>query len=123
MKVISPKAHGVMDYLVGIVLLASPWLFGFAYGGPETAVPVTLGIVTLVYSLFTAYEMGAVKLLSFRAHLVLDALSGLFLIASPWLFNFNERVMWPHVIFGILEVGVVIMTQRQPQTVVRKQHA
>jgi len=63
------------------------------------------------------------KVISPKAHGVMDYLVGIVLLASPWLFNFNERVMWPHVIFGILEVGVVIMTQRQPQTVVRKQHA
>lgn len=109
----------MLDYLVGIVLILSPWIFDFDRGGPETIVPVALGLATLIYSLFTAYEMGPIKLISFRAHLTMDAASGLFLMASPWLLNFHDTIVWPHVAFGILEITVVILTRRQIRTDVR----
>jgi hypothetical protein len=37
MKIISTKLHGVLDYLVGIILIRSPWLFGFANRGAQSA--------------------------------------------------------------------------------------
>jgi hypothetical protein len=33
MRFISTKTHGVLDYLMGLFLILSPWIFGFANGG------------------------------------------------------------------------------------------
>src|SRR4051812_13538646 len=114
MKIIPRQIHGILDYVVGIILILSPRLFGFSYGGAEQSVPVTLGWATVVYSLLTKYELGALKVIPFRVHLILDLLSGLFLAASPWLLGFADRVWGPHLAFGILEIGVVAMTRREP---------
>lgn len=43
MKIISTKTHGILDYLVGIILISSPWLLGFADGGAKMWIPVILG--------------------------------------------------------------------------------
>lgn len=111
MKIISTKAHGVLDYLMGVLLIASPWIFNFARGGAETWVPVILGAGALLYSLLTNYEMGVSKAISMRSHLTLDMLSGIFLALSPWIFGFNDFVYLPHLIFGILEIGAAMMTE------------
>ena len=111
---ISTKTHGILDYLIGILLIASPWLFDFANGSAAQHIPVTLGIATLIMSFFTNYELGAVKSISLGAHLTMDTLSGLFLVVSPWLFNFSETVYLPHLVFGLLEIGVVFITRRDP---------
>lgn len=58
MRFIPTRTHGMLDYLMGILLLIAPWVFGFAQGGAETWVPVILGAGVLLYSLFTNYEMG-----------------------------------------------------------------
>jgi len=35
MRFIPTKVHGILDYVVGVALIAAPWLFGFAnVGGP-----------------------------------------------------------------------------------------
>lgn len=116
MQVISSKVHGVLDYLVGIVLIAAPWLFNFAANGAETWVPVLLGAGVIFYSLFTNYEYGAVKSIPMPSHLTLDMLGGAFLAVSPWLFGFNEYVFLPHLIVGLAEIGVALMTERVPGT-------
>src|SRR4051812_44352620 len=82
---ISSRTHGILDYVVGAILILSPKIFGFDTGGPESRVPMILGAATIVYSLFTRYPLGLFKVLPFRFHLGLDALSGLLLAASPWL--------------------------------------
>jgi hypothetical protein len=114
MRVISTKAHGVLDYMMGVLLIASPWLFGFATGGPEQWIPVALGVSALIYSLLTNYEMGAVRTISMSTHLTLDLMSGILLAASPWIFGFADTVYLPHLILGLAEIGAALMTQKTP---------
>jgi hypothetical protein len=103
-----------MDYLMGLLLLASPWLFGFARGGAETAVPVVLAIMMLLLSIMTNYELGLVKMIPMKVHLGMDLVSGLFLAASPWIFGFSDYVFVPHLILGLLEVMASLTTQDVP---------
>ncbi|HYD90427.1 MAG TPA: SPW repeat protein, partial [Flavobacterium sp.] len=116
MRVLTTRAHGIMDYLMGILLIAAPWLFDFARGGAETWVPVVLGAGAILYSLITDYEYSVSKTISMRTHLTLDLLSGILLAASPWLFGFSDFVYLPHLILGILEIGASLMTERAPST-------
>jgi len=107
---ISSKTHGVIDYIVGILLIAAPFIFGFADGSAAQWVPMILGAGTIVYSLMTRYELSAAKVIPYRIHLGIDALAGLLLLVSPWLFGFAEQIWWPHVIVGLAELGVVAMS-------------
>lgn len=115
MRFIPTKIHGVMDYLLFALLIASPWLFGFAAGGAETIIPVVVGAVGILYSLFTDYEVAASRQISMRTHLTLDFIAGLFLAVSPWLFGFSEFVWVPHLVLGIAEMGASLFTSRIPE--------
>jgi hypothetical protein len=113
MKFIDRKAHGYLDYLVGVLLIAAPWLLGFDRGGAETYVPVILGAGTILYSLFTDYELGASRQIPFNVHLTIDVIAGIFLALSPWLFNFDDYVYLPHLVVGIMEVAIVLFTKNR----------
>ena len=115
MQFIPTRVHGILDYTVGAILAAAPWLFQFNRGGAETWVPVILGAGAIVYSLFTNYEWGVLRRIPMPAHLTIDLLSGILLAASPWIFGFANYVYLPHLIFGILEIGVSLMTKRYPE--------
>lgn len=115
MRFIPTKIHGFLDYSVGLLLIAAPWLFHFNHGGAETSVPVFLGIAAIIYSLFTNYELGIIRRLSMRMHLTMDLLSGVLLALSPWIFGFHDYVYLPHVVLGILEIGASLLTKTQPQ--------
>ena len=108
--VLSTRVHGYMDYLMGLVLVVVPLAFNFG-AGAQTWVPVLLGGGAIVYSLMTRYELGVVPLIPMPVHLVLDAMSGLLLAASPWLFGFASAIWMPHVILGLAEVGAAMFTQ------------
>ena len=114
MRIIPTSVHGVLDYVVGLLLIVAPWVLGFARGGAETWVPLGLGAGALVYSLVTSYEFGVLRLISMRTHLVLDAMSGLLLAASPWLFGFHNHVYVPHVAFGLFEILAAVTTHPLP---------
>lgn len=110
MKIISTKMHGFLDYAMGLLLIASPWIFGFASNGWETWIPVVLGMSTIIYSLMTDYELGLSDNISMRTHLIVDACSGVLLAASPWIFGFADTVFLPHLILGIAEIIAVSLT-------------
>ena len=111
--ILPTKVHGFLDYLMGLALVAIPLAFDFG-AGAQTWLPVLLGGGVIIYSLLTDYELGAVDLIGMPAHLILDALGGLLLAASPWIFGFAWEIWVPHVVFGLLEVGAAMFTQTRP---------
>ena len=106
------RVHGILDYLMGIVLVAAPLALGFG-AGPQTWLPIVMGTGVILYSLFTEYELGVIPALSVPSHLVLDAMAGLFLAASPWIFGFAWDIRMPHVLLGMAAVFAAAFTQTQ----------
>ena len=113
MRVIPTRVHGMLDYLMGAVLIIFPWLLDLE-SDAAIWVPVILGAGVIAYSLLTDYELGVLRRLPMSTHLILDMLSGTVLAASPWLFGFADEVWVPHVVLGILEIGAAMMTQTIP---------
>jgi len=118
-KFIPTKVHGVLDYIVGLALIAAPWLFMFSdVGGAAVIIPIVLGIGLIAYSIFTNYEWGIIKVVSMPYHLIIDIVAAVFLAASPFLFGFYNMDMWnvwvPHLVVGIAVILVVIFSQTQP---------
>ncbi|RAI43806.1 hypothetical protein CH341_12415 [Rhodoplanes roseus] len=106
----------MIDYVVGVMLMASPYVLGFADGGAAEFVPVALGFSAVIYSLFTDYELGAIRAIPMPVHLGLDAASGIVLAASPWLFGFADQVHLPHLLFGLFEVAASLTTRTRPSS-------
>jgi len=114
MRFIGTKMHGYLDYIVAILLIASPWLFGFYEGGFESWIPIGFGIATIIYSMMTRYELGAFPKINMSSHLTLDILSGFILASSPWMFAFSETVWLPHLVVGLFEIGAASATKVIP---------
>lgn len=110
MRFINTLTHGALDYGSALVLIILPFILGI--GG--TAAGWTLliaGLLVLGASALTRYELGLVRVLPMPVHLAGDALVGVFLIASPWLFGFADEIVWPHLVFGIAEIGAALTTR------------
>jgi hypothetical protein len=122
MRFIETKTHGYLDYIMGLFLIAAPWIFDFADGGAKQWVPIVLGAGMILYSLMTDYELGASRQISMGTHLTLDLLGGALLAASPWLFGFADEVWVPHVVLGLAEIGASLMTKRTPSNERRHQN-
>ena len=117
MRIIPTKVHGMLDYIVGVLLIAAPWLFNFDRGGAETWVPVVVGVLVLLQAIMTDYEAGVIHKISMVNHLRMDFILGVILAASPWIFNFSNIVWAPHVIVGIFSIIASIMTKTVPDYV------
>jgi hypothetical protein len=120
MRFIPTRVHGLLDYLVAVLLILSPTLFDFRLGGPAQWLPIGLGIAVIFYSLITDYELGAVRVLPFRTHLALDSISGVILALSPWVLGFADAVWAPHLLLGLLEIVAVMASQTPAPTSVRR---
>ncbi len=114
MRILSTKIHGILDYLVAIILIVMPWLLNFNGPNAATYVLVTLGVLTIIYSFFTNYEWGTIKIISMSMHLLVDLASGIFLALSPWLLGFNKYIYLPHLLAGIIEIIVSTITIKTP---------
>ncbi len=108
------RIHGILDYLLGALLIGSPWLLGFAAGGAETWTAVGAGAAVVLYSLFTHYELGAVERIDVPVHLLLDAVVGVALAVSPWLLGFDTLVWIPHVVLGAVSILSAAVTDTVP---------
>jgi SPW repeat len=114
MRFLPTRLHGYIDYVWGVALLLSPWLVGFADVPAAKWVAIVFGAGAILYSVVTDYELGLVRLLPIRMHLVLDGAAGAFLAATPWLFGFADQVALPHLLFGLFSVVASLVTSTAP---------
>ena len=114
MRFIPTRVHGMLDYGVGALLLVVPYILGFADGTAAQWIPQVIGAALIGASLLTDYELGVVRIIPMPVHLFLDVAAGALLAIAPWLFGFAGRVLWPHLILGLLEVGAGLMTRTTP---------
>jgi hypothetical protein len=87
MQPVKPFPHAVLDYGLALLFIVAPKALGF--GSPAAiALSHGIGVLYLAASLVTGYPLGAVHLLPFRLHRVLESALGVAWIALPWLFGF-----------------------------------
>lgn len=114
MKKISTKTHGKLDYIMGLILVTSPWIFNYAHSYQYFIwIPFALGNLIIIYTMLTDFEHGFAPVLSVKAHLAIDFLSGAFLAASPWIFGFSEIIFLPHVVLGAAQVLAALFTRTE----------
>ncbi len=114
LRVIPTSVHGVIDYVAGGALYATPALLGLG-DVPASARTLRLASAGAIgSSLMTDYEAGVVKLVPMPVHLTLDVMSGALVAASPWLFGFagnGSRYWVPHALMGATEVLIALMSK------------
>lgn len=106
-RFINPKLHAVLDYAVAAALIAVPLIAGFsAESAAATWISVAAGVGLLGYSLVTGYSAGARKLISFRAHLVLDAAAAVALLVVPLAVGFHGV---PRLFYWAVGAAVIVV--------------
>jgi SPW repeat len=116
MRFIPTRFHAPLDYIVGAVLVAAPWIFQFSGDAAATAVSIVLGSGLIAYSLFTNYELGVWKVAPMAVHNLIDVVAGALLAASPWIFGFADKGAnyWlPFVVIGVAAIFLGLTTKQQ----------
>jgi hypothetical protein len=79
MRFLPTKIHAGLDYILGVALAISPFFSGIHQGDLIEWGPMLLGHSLIVYSLLTNYELGLIRLIPIKQHLLLDAAGGVVL--------------------------------------------
>jgi len=112
---ISTAVYGVLNYIISITLVASPWLFGLVnISSAALFLPMYIGWLQFIMAVFADNETGFIKRFPLQIHMVLDVLMGFILMVSPWLYNFSTKIFWPELLFGGLLFCLGIFTKNSP---------
>jgi hypothetical protein len=84
-----PLVHGLLDYLVGVTLVAAPFVLDFDEGA-ATAASVALGVVLLIVAASTDLPTGLVHSIPRALHVFLDYVIAFALVAAPFVLGFSD---------------------------------
>lgn len=110
---ISRRQHGLADYTYVPAVFAAPRLAGFAGDARPARLARAFSVAVLASALCTRAEWGAFKLVPFRAHLALDAASGVLAFAAPWALGFagDRRARNTFLALGVIGVVAALLTR------------
>jgi hypothetical protein len=113
MKIISSRTHTVIGLIVGAALVVAPWILQFDDVDAAKWSAVLVGLFVLVNEIVTTSPASPLKIVPMRVHVALDVVTGVFLLATPFLFRFadEDANKWvPHVVVGVLIAGYALVT-------------
>ena len=81
--------HGVVEYLAAILFIAAPFIFDFDTDA-AVALSLIVGVVVLIIAATTHWQTGLIQSIPVQAHVMLDYVLAIFLIASPFILGFSD---------------------------------
>ncbi|MBX0291322.1 hypothetical protein K3G63_12790 [Hymenobacter sp. HSC-4F20] len=116
MKILSSTAHGFVDVAFITVLAMAPIMFDLE-PAIDTACFVLAGGYLLI-TLLTDFKLGLFRVIPFPIHGWLDLLTGIALLAAPFLFHFRDggaerNLFW---LLGLVSVVTWFITDWKGQT-------
>jgi hypothetical protein len=102
----------LLDYVAAVALIVLPFVLGFR--GAELWLSVAGGAGLITYSLMTDYAFGAVRLISFNLHLLLDLAAGAAFIVAPFALRFGTlaSIYYPVMAVGVMAVVALSVRDR-----------
>lgn len=109
MKIISPKFHAVLDYLLIMLLLASPDVFGLSKTASTLA--YALGIVHFLLTIMTNFSGGIFKVIHLKLHGLIECFVSIVLVILAFtLFKGNLVDEIFFACFGLLILIIFTLT-------------
>lgn len=100
--------HGILEYGLGVLFIAAPFLFEFK-SGAATGMSVAVGVLILILAAVSEGPVSLVNQLPVLLHVVMIYLLSFFLIAAPFLLDFSSEVA-PRNFFIICGVVLLLIT-------------
>jgi hypothetical protein len=110
LRSIGAFSHGVIDYLMVIILAIGPGVAGFT--GKQAWFCYILAAVLFFLAVLTRFPLGAAKIIGFPLHGAIEALIAIMLITLPWMANFFRGVMSRNffIAIGVLLGLIALLT-------------
>ena len=113
---ISRTFYGFINYAAALLLILSPWLFGFLHVtiAAGLLVPLYMGWLQLIMAIFSDNPLGFLKVLPMQMQNCVDIFMGSFLLALPWIYAFSSQILWPHFLLGLVLVIKGVFAEGSP---------
>ena len=120
-KPISRRIHGLLDYAYVTAVTHLPEIVGFHRNKKATQFFRALSAAVFTSTVMTRAEWGAVKVIPYKKHLVLDAVGSTAAIAAPWLLGFSKhkKATLTSVLVGFFGYAVVALSQAENMPVTK----
>lgn len=90
MRFITQQIHAFLDYPVAVALIGLPFLLGLGESNPlALQLSVATGIAAFLLTLLTDHELGVVRVIPYKVHLIVDFLVAIVFLAAPFVFSFE----------------------------------
>ena len=111
---ISRFLHGAIEYVVGVLLIAAPFLFGFE-SDAAVALSIVAGVVVIGVAASTEGAGSLIDSIPISIHVLIDFALAAVLIAAPFLFAFSSESSPTafFIVLGVLHLLVTIGTRFQ----------
>jgi hypothetical protein len=104
--------HGIVEYVAAILFIAAPFIFTF---DEDVAVAVSLvvGVLVLIVAASTAWRTGLIQSIPVQAHVMLDYVLAIFLIAAPFILGFSDdgTAAGFFIVIGVVHLLLTIATR------------
>jgi uncharacterized membrane protein YhaH (DUF805 family) len=99
---LSPKVHGVLDYLTVLFLALSPYLFSMS--SAAAVFTYMLAAVHLLLTLFTNFAAGVVRVVPLRVHGAIEfCVSFLLIVVANWFRTHNDLFsFYYYLVFAVV---------------------
>ena len=81
--------HGLLEYAAGVLFLVAPFLLDFEENA-ATAASIVAGVLILAFTASTAMSTGLIKSIPVQAHVMIDYVLAIALIAAPFVLGFSD---------------------------------
>jgi|TARA_B110000196_G_scaffold255724_1_gene225768 hypothetical protein len=116
-RIITPRVHGLLDYMSAIVLILAPSVLEFNEVSPYAYwLSVIAGVILILYSLMTDYDFSIGMLIPLKTHLVIDFSAGVLFILWPFIFDFTGLALAYYLVMGFGILLVVGLTQSDEES-------
>jgi hypothetical protein len=109
------RIHSIVDYVAAVVLLAAPYVFGFADIDIARNFFLFLGVALAAYSAITKYRYSLAKIIPVGPHMFLDVVVGFFTMIAPYVLNYRLAISSAqtaaHYFIGLAIWGLVALTR------------
>jgi hypothetical protein len=106
MKPINPLVHGILDYGLIAAFLVLPGVLGFSQ--EAASISRIIGVVYLGAALLTKYPLGALKLIPFPVHGVVESIMAASWIVLPWVLGFQDDTA-ARTFFMVAGIGLLLV--------------
>ena len=88
---LSRQQHGIIDYVAAPLISIAPEIMGFEKEETAAGLCRMISSGSFMSAFTTKAEWGALKLMPFKTHCIVDIAVGVFSASAPWLFGFSRK--------------------------------